>query len=305
MFIRKLIGIALVFMALTSSVLAACGDDLPLNFIEAEGVRLHYAEAGAGNAGPSVIAIHGASANLCDMKLALLPEAAEERRVVLFDRPGLGLSDRPDENGHDPFVQARLLHMAALRLGLEKPVLVAHSLGGAVALAFALTYPDDISALVLLAPVSHPWPTGADWYNRAAAAPLLGPVFRRTITPIAGPVIAKRAISNDLPEKYYQRANVGRLFNPSVFKANAEDLVHLKSHIRKMHTRYGEVTVPVTIMTGDSDTTVSPVIHATALARDIPHASLHIFEGVDHFIQHKKRLAVLNAINAVFEEGLE
>src|SRR6266481_3294033 len=78
-------------------------------FVEVEGIRLHYLEAGQG---PPVVLIHGASGNLLDFKLSIFDALAEKHRVIAIDRPGLGYSERPDGPWCGPDCQARLIHDA-------------------------------------------------------------------------------------------------------------------------------------------------------------------------------------------------
>ncbi len=77
-----------------------------------------------------------------------------------------------------------MLRRAAQRLGVSAAVVVAHSLAGAVGLAMALDSPGFVSALVLIAPVSHPWNGGVAWYYTAGAHPVAP--LRRLIALPAG-----------------------------------------------------------------------------------------------------------------------
>lgn len=269
------------------------------DFVAVDGARIRYADYGLrGVPTPPVVMIHGASASLLDLELAFLPSAARNRRVILFDRPGHGRSTRP-RGAQDPLVQARLLRDAAAALGAERPILLAHSLGGAIALAWALEYGAEISGLVLLAPVSHPWPGGVDWYHRAAVAPLFGPLFRRTIAPVAGPRLARRHMKPPLPVDYFERAEMKNLFRSHIFKANSEDIYHLKRHVTRMCRRYHEITAPMRIIVGDRDVTVCPMIHSCHLAKEAPNASMKLLSGVGHYLQHDRPGEALAALDAL------
>ena len=271
--------------------------------VEIDGCRLSYTDYGSPVAAAApVVMIHGASATRRDLEIALLPAAAAARRVLLFDRPGHGASTRPP-GGHDPHLQARLLRAASRRLGAGRPLLLAHSLGGAVALAWALQYGAEIAGLVLLAPVSHPWPGGVDWRHHAALAPLLGPVFRRIIAPVAGPRVARRYMGPPLPEGYFDRAELKNLFRPQTFKANSEDILHLKRHVTAMSARYHEINAPMRIIAGDADRTVYPDIHARQLAAQAPNAHLTILSGIGHFLQHARPQEALAALDALSGSG--
>lgn len=263
------------------------------------GARIRYADyEPADSEAPPVVMIHGASASHLDLELALLPEAARGRRALLFDRPGHGRSTRP-RGAHDPFIQAQFLREAAIALGAERPILLAHSLGGAIALAWALEFGDEISGLVLLAPVSHPWPGGIDWHHHAAVAPVIGPLFRRTVAPIAGPRIARRYLKPPLPANYFERAQLGNLFRAQTFKANSEDIYHLKPHVTRMSRRYHEISAPMRIIAGDRDVTVCPLIHSHHLAQEAPNARLKLLPGVGHFLQHDRPEEALTALDEV------
>ncbi|MEM8785267.1 MAG: alpha/beta hydrolase [Pseudomonadota bacterium] len=249
-----------------------------------------------------LLMIHGASANLRDLEVALLPEAARSRRVVLVDRPGHGLSDRLQRRP-DPRDQALAIKALADALGLERPILVANSYGGAVALAYGLAFPEAVSGMVLLAPVSHPWPGGVSWHNDVGAAPIIGPIFRHTLVPVLGPRFAKAQLKTGadgpLPEGYYEKARLDLLFRPAAFKANSEDLVHLKPFIEEQSRRYGELAMPIRILADPADTTVSTTIHAKQLVDEAQNATLTLHPGAGHFIQHSRTEEVLSAIDAL------
>ena len=150
-------------------------------FVEVAGGRLHLLELGPVDGSP-VVLLHGASGNLADMRVALGDRLALRYRVILIDRPGHGWSDRPGGRADaSPAVQAALIHQALERTGVRRAIVVGHSWSGALATAYALAYPDDVSGLVLLAPVTHPWPGGVGWYNPILTTRLIGPLFVRTI----------------------------------------------------------------------------------------------------------------------------
>ena len=126
--------------------------------------------------------IHGASGNLEDMRLALGERLSARYRVILVDRPGPWLERATAEpDAASPAHQAAMLSEMLDRLGIDRAIIVAHSWAGTVATALALDHPDQVAGLVLLAPVSHPWPGGIAWYYHIAAAPLFGPLFAYTL----------------------------------------------------------------------------------------------------------------------------
>ena len=311
-----LIGIAAVLLA--AAALSGCaawnaeraapmlGRHVPVN-----GAAMHVLDIGPRDsaeppAKPPIVLIHGASVNLRDMKIALGDALSADRRVIMIDRPGRGYSERP-EGGHRIAVQARYIHDALAALGVERPVIVGQSFGGAVALAYALQYQDEMAGLVLLAPVSHEWPGGVAWYNNVSQVPALGLLLRRLVIPVYGQVAAKGGVEASFapdaaPENYAERSGLALLFRAGDFKANAADLARLKPQIIAQQTRYGELTLPVAIFAGTRDETVYPRIHSKALEREIAGATLTMLPETGHALHHAEPGAILAAIRRI---GLE
>jgi pimeloyl-ACP methyl ester carboxylesterase len=278
-------------------------------FVEVEGGRLHVLELGrtdgAGELLWPVVLVHGASGNLGDLRLALGDRLAQSRRVVLVDRPGHGWSDRPGgARDASPARQAALIVQALERLGIERFVLLGHSLGGAVATAFALAYPDRLAGLVLLAPVTHPWRGGLSWYNALLTTPVAGLVFAHALALPAGELLLESGAESvfapqPMPQDYLRRAGIRLLLRPAEFIANAQDIAILKAFVTAQVPRYRDIAAPTVVLTGDADVTVSPQLHARAIAAAVPDARLVVLPGIGHMPQHVAADDVVAAIDSV------
>lgn len=110
--------------------------------IEVDGISLAYAQAGSG---PSVVYIHGALTTLEEGLIGLTDTLAPHFQITAFDRPGHGESGRNAGTG-SAWRQAELIRGACSKLQLDRPVIVAHSFGGAVAMALALGSPERCPA---------------------------------------------------------------------------------------------------------------------------------------------------------------
>ncbi|MEM8770959.1 MAG: alpha/beta hydrolase [Pseudomonadota bacterium] len=275
--------------------------------ITVDGVDMHVLTAGEKASGkPPVLLIHGASVNLRDMKIALGDALGEDRFVVMVDRPGRGYSERPP-NGYELQRQAALIKAAADAVGAERPIVVGQSFGGAVALNYALQFEDEMSGLVLLAPVSHEWPGGVAWYNSVSETPVIGFLFRRMVIPVYGAMAGRESVNESFapdepPQNYYDRAGVPLLFRAADFKANAADIKHLKEQIRLQQEEYAKLQIPVKIMAGTDDKTVLPRIHAKALEEQIDQATLKMLPDTGHALHHAETAAILSVIDNLTAE---
>lgn len=275
-------------------------------FIEVDGEQIHIVDYGQAIKGaPPIILIHGASVNLRDMKMALGDKLSMSHRVIAVDRPGRGYSTRPPD-GWRLDKQAQLIHDATVAIGVEKPIVVGQSLGGAVALAYALKYQDEMSGLVLLAAVSHEWPAGVAWYNEVSGWPIAGQILRRLVIPVYAPFAAKGGViksfkPDEAPEGYYEASGLTLLFRPKDFRANADDLRHLKPQIVAMSRDYAKLKLPMAILTGADDSTVSPSLHSAALAGEIPSAYYEVIADTGHALHHSETAKVLAAVDIVAE----
>ena len=278
-------------------------------FVEVAGGRLHIVELPPRE--PSspgdipLLLIHGASGNLEEIRYALGETLSAHRRVILIDRPGRGSSDRPGGRADSsPSRQAALVRDVLDRLGIPRAIVVAHSWGGALALALAVDHPERVAGLVLLAPVSHPWTGGISWYYRITAAPFIGWLFAHTFalpfgTLLLDPTIRAVFAPQPAPPDYVERAAIRMVLRPAPFLANAQDVADLKRNVTAQAPRYGEITVPTVIITGDRDRTVWPNIHSRALAATLADVRLEMLPGIGHMVHYAAPDRVLAAVAEV------
>ncbi|MBK9082169.1 MAG: alpha/beta hydrolase [Rhizobiales bacterium] len=277
-------------------------------FAPAAGGRLHFTERPAeGEARATALLIHGASGNQADMMTALgAPLAAAGFRVVAVDRPGHGWSERPGGRADAaPSRQSALIRAAMQEAGVTRAIVVGHSLGGAVAANMAIEHPDFVQGLVLVAPVTHPWPGGVSWYYTPASAPVIGEAFTNLVSLPAGlalldPGVASVFTPQRPPADYREATRVRLVLRPATFRANAQDVAGLKPHIVEQARRLGEIRAPTAIVTGDRDAIVYTHIHSYGSARDIPGATLTVLPGVGHAPHHTHPAEVVAAVEAVF-----
>ena len=100
-----------------------------------------------------------------------------------------------------------------------------------------------------------------------------------------------------VPTDYLRRAAIRLLLRPAEFVANAQDIAVLKEFVTAQAPRYGEIAAATVILTGGADLTVSPHIHAGAIAAAVPDARLIVLDGVGHMLHHSETDAVVAAID--------
>ena len=281
-------------------------------FVRVAGGRMHlYDIAAKGRAqGPAILLLHGATSNARDMVVALAGPLSEHHRVIAIDRPGHGWSDRPGGNADaSPARQADLIAESVRALGVDRVVVVGHSLAGAATTNLALDHEDLVAGLVLLSAVTHPWPGGITWYYRLAATPVLGRLFVDTVmTPVGAWSLETAAAGAFLPMSgpadYAAATSAALALRPDEFRWNGHDVAALKAFVTQEAPRYCEIDVPTAIVASAEDTVVSTDIHARAIARQIKGSRLTVLEGGGHQVHYTFRDIVLAEIERIAAAAL-
>ena len=266
--------------------------------VEVNGKRVQAYVTGSG---PDLVMIHGSSGNMRDLILALEDTLAPHFRVIIFDRPGLGYSDRLSAKGDTFIDQAMILRDAAKKLGADKPIILGHSLGGIVSMAWATHAPDDLSALALISPVVMPFDTPTSTYYKINKHPIIGPFVNHFI----GAFHYEGAIQNGLdevfapdppPAGYREEMGVELVLRPKTIQSNARQRNQIHAQIRALEAEYDNVRVPIEILHGDLDTTVSLKIHAEGLKNRIDDVNVTIWQDQGHMPHHFKQADILDAV---------
>lgn len=277
-------------------------------FVTIDGGRLHYhfCEAVRPQTLPLVF-IHGASGNAYDQMTAFAQHFEKRHPLLFVDRPGLGFSDRKFGQHAEPRAQARLIAGLLDQLKIERCIVVGHSLGGAVAAALGLEAHDKVKGLVFIAPATHPWPGGVNWYYSVAALPVIGHLFCWTLTLPVAERLATRSLErvfepSSVPTGYVEEIRLPLLFRPESFRANAQDVAHLKSHVREQSADYEKLDQPTVVVTGTDDTVVWPSIHSEGLVRDLPNARLVVLENAGHMPHHTHGAEIAAEIDVLIQQ---
>lgn len=275
------------------------------DFVEVDGVQLHYVERGTERGtGSPIVLIHGNGSILQDfIASGLMNELAANHRVIAFDRPGYGYSGRPRGRSFSPEVQAALFVGACDKLGIEEPLVVGHSWGTLPALAWALDHADKVAGLVLLSGYYFGTPRIDALMTGVAASPVLGDLLTQTLLPLqtrlTGPLGLKMVFAPDaVPDDFTDKMPVGLMLRPSQLRATAADSGQMPIAAARLSARYGELTLPVTIVWGDGDKLVGQDLQSARLAKELPHAKSIELSGAGHMVHWGQCDTVAQAVKA-------
>ena len=280
---------------------------VPRNSVPLSGGRsIAYAQTGSG---PDLVAIHGTLMTLEDMWLGPVPGLARHFRVTAVDRPGHGASERARAVDASPWRQAELIHAAVRALGLRRPVILGHSYGGAVALAYGLLHPDAVAGIVALAPVCFPEVRLESVLFGPRALPLgegLATALNGTSDQALLPLLWNAMfLPQTMPEAFAARYPFALAGRPAQMVAEGEDALALPAALARSAMAYAGCRVPVRILAGDGDIVVSPHRHGALAARMIPGAGFALLPGIGHMLHHVRPDAVIEAARAVANPGFE
>ena len=270
-------------------------------FVEVDGVRLHYVERGSG---PTLVLFHGNGLTSQDFEASgLLDRAAEHYRVIAFDRPGFGHSERPRTTVWTPEAQARLFHQALDRIGASPAIILGHSWGTMVALSLALDYPRDVRGLVLLSGYYYPTVRLDVAVLSQPAIPIIGDLMRYTISPLLARLmwrpLAKQAFSPMQVDERFYKLPTWFLLRPSQIRASAAETAMMIPSAHKLSKRYHELNVPVALLSGRSDKIVHLDGQAERLNKDVLMGQLKVEDGVGHMLQYSRLDDIIDMIDSV------
>jgi len=273
------------------------------SFVTSAGVRLHYVERGQG---PPVVFLHGNGMMVEDMLISGVLAATAERsyRAIAIDRPGFGHSERSRGTAWTAAAQAELLPRVFALLGIERPIVVGHSLGTMVALALALNHPEQVGGLVLASGYYYPTARADVLLVSPSAAPILGDLLCYTLAPLTGEATAPRMIRKmfspqPVPARFENEFPVGLMLRPSQIRAASKDATHMVPDAWRMADRYPQLSCPVAIVAGDADAVVDLKAQAQRLHAAVPGSRLDVFAGTGHMTHHADPARVVRAIDFV------
>jgi pimeloyl-ACP methyl ester carboxylesterase len=231
---------------------------------------------------PAVVLIHGlpGTAQDFDDVTALLPG----RHTIAFDRPGFGYSS----GGFHPFAeQITALDELLAELHVQRPVLVGHSYGGTLALAYAERRPENVRGLVLVDAAAGGERTGG--FERAQASfvqflswPVVQPIADVTFSQLVRTASAKQGDAQafdpgDVDPTHEQRLLAHNMRHEDL-DAYAGEEHEANDVFERVDARLATIDVPAVVIQGAGDKLVT-ADHGRRIAATLPHARLVMVGG--------------------------
>jgi pyruvate dehydrogenase E2 component (dihydrolipoamide acetyltransferase) len=250
--------------------------------LDAAGLRLRYLMLGEGDSVP-VLLLHGFGADL-NAWMFTQPALADGRQVIALDLPGHGGSvkqlDRADADS-----LAGIADHALHALGIERLHLVGHSMGGGIAISFALRRPERVATLTLISSASLGPEINAAFIDGFVRAARRREAIEALNLLIHDPALVSRTMIEDVL-RYKRLDGV-----PEALAAFAEEWFPGGRQRIALSDAVATLKLPVQIIWGREDRII-PVAHAEALASRLP---VHILEQTGH-LPHMEKAGEVNRL---------
>ena len=271
-------------------------------FVEVEGLRLHYLQAGP-ESGVPVILLHGWPTSAFLWR-RVMPPIAEHRRVIALDLPGFGRSDKPLDASYSFRFYRRVLDAFFAFLDVEQVGLVVHDLGGPVGLYWAVQAPERIERLAVLNTLVYP---DISWAVKAFALSCRLPGARGLITSQWG---LKKALHVGVSDPGgLDREAVDGIQEPFAGGDARKALIkagigmHPKG-LAEIARKLSTLQFPVELIYGAEDRILPDIARTMQrLKADIPQARLTELSGCGHFLQEERPDEVGRLLAEFFAPG--
>lgn len=260
---------------------------------------------GTPRSGPPVVLIHGQPGTAQDFE-DVVPLLGD-RRTIAYDRPGFGFSDG---DFHDFDTQLATLHELLRELDVERPVLVGHSYGGTIALAYAARHPGELRGLVLVDAAAGGYDASALEKAQvrtiqALSLPVVRQVANVTFSQLLRTVAAKQgdaeAFDPDAVDERHEQRLLASNMRHEDLDAFVGEALETEQVIADLDRRLPSIETPAIVIQGADDKLIEPRSGRTIAAR-LPNARLVMVSG-GHMPTYVHPERVATAVRALGADG--
>ena len=260
----------------------------PRSYVETSLGCLAFQRSGSGE---PVVLMHGSLVTSDDMVLALMAQLSDRYEVVAFDRPGHGGSAQTPTKQGSPYAQAKMIMEGWRALGIERPIIVGHSFGGAVAMCAAIDAPREVGSVLALAPICFPEVRVEHVMFGPRAASFAGEWLARSIGKVTD-LVTLPLLRNSMffpqvmPSNYAAEYPFAWASTSEMMIADGKDGMASYLALAESAVRYSSCGVPVRIFGGTHDVVVTNARHGLAAASLMPNSTFRWMPGLGHMLHH-------------------
>ena len=235
-----------------------------------------------------VILLHGLGGS--GLEIILPFHVLTRLTLIAPDRPGYGASDTLEVKP-GPRAQAAWLKELLDKLGIDRAIVVAHSIAAATALAFGAANPTRVKGLILLAPFCRPTPEATVPVLRAANLPFVGLLVRHALALGAswfGDYALRRALATDRLPFWLNDFPTAHLAHVKSWQTRAAELRAFNADMISL----GKVAAPCHVIAARGDTIADIAWHVAWLAQHCPGMTMELLPGSGHCPHHTMPLVV-------------
>lgn len=285
-----LLGIAIVFGGVwfyfyvpdvPVEVLNKKYDVKPSDYIEIDGLNVHYKIEGLATDSIPIVLLHGTGSSLYTWN-GWTKLLQDNHKIIRLDLPGFGLTG-PHPTG-DYRLQTYLAFIQSFlsELGIKKCILVGNSLGGEIAWRYALNFPNQVEKLILIGAAGYP--TEVEYVPPISYMLLRLPVIRELVKKITPPKVIRGSLEflYGQPELVTKEL-VELYFDMTIREGNREALTERMESIARPapYQQIPFIETPTLILWGEKDQLI-PVENAERFQRDLPNSTLVTFPEAGH-----------------------
>lgn len=252
--------------------------NLAEEFVTPDGV-VRWARFGAGR---PVVLLHGTPFSSFVWR-AVAEDLAVDHEVFVWDMLGYGRSEMRPGQDVSLRAQGRIFADLLAEWGLDRPHVVAHDFGGAVALRAHLLHGAEYAALALFDPVAvAPW--GSPFFRLVQEH---SAVFERLPGNLHAALVREYLISASSPGLAPDVLDelvspwLGAQGQPAFYRQIAQNDQRFTDEIQH---RYADIAIPVSVHWGEDDEWIPPS-RGVEMAAAIPRSELHLVPGAGHLVQ--------------------
>lgn len=259
--------------------------ELPRHTVDALGIETSYYTAGRPDR-EAVVLLHGMSTS-GDSFRELMHALARDHYLIAPDLPGFGYSENTA-----PYVIPHLVEWLAAffeALELHPAHVIGHSFSGLLAPSFALSYPQDVRSLTLLAPAILITESYPDWVLRLSKSGISESVLGIGVN--ASRVLIQRHVRTPFYDPARMDDSVWERRLGDYERARASAAVLRAVALYDIRPRLAQLSQPTCIIWGSQDSVVNPA-GASRLGKMLPNAEVHLLDACGHVPQIEQQAQV-------------